>query len=116
LEHFGDVGSLDDNVESFLSNDDGDARDIFAALKPDHNPTTKGTHLTFLFICVLCVYQRHLFWEHSTEMTIHFLLSGFTFNEVRAFSTSNKLVCCHFSSDGKYLASAGHEKKVLCGL
>jgi hypothetical protein len=55
LEHFGDVGSLDDNVESFLSNDDGDARDIFAALKPDHNPTTKGTHLTFLFICVVCV-------------------------------------------------------------
>lgn len=33
LEQFGDVGSLDDNVESFLSNDDGDARDIFAALK-----------------------------------------------------------------------------------
>ncbi|KAG8065236.1 hypothetical protein GUJ93_ZPchr0004g38910 [Zizania palustris] len=31
LEPFGDVGSLDDNVESFLSNDDGDARDIFAA-------------------------------------------------------------------------------------
>ncbi|KAJ3691529.1 hypothetical protein LUZ61_020693 [Rhynchospora tenuis] len=79
LEHFGDVGSLDDNVESFLSNDDGDPRDIFAALKTDHNPTTKG----------------------------------FTFNEVRAFPTSNKLVCCHFSSDGKYLASAGHEKKAI---
>lgn len=27
------MGSLDDNVESFLSNDDGDPRDIFAALK-----------------------------------------------------------------------------------
>ena len=27
LEQFGDVGSLDDNVESFLSNDNGDARD-----------------------------------------------------------------------------------------
>lgn len=33
MEHFADVGSLDDNVESFLSHDDGDARDIFAALK-----------------------------------------------------------------------------------
>ncbi|WOK98747.1 transcriptional corepressor [Canna indica] len=33
LEAFGDVGSLDDHVESFLSNDDGDGRDIFAALK-----------------------------------------------------------------------------------
>jgi len=42
LEHFGDVASLDDNVESFLSHhDDGDARDIFAALKrspAEHNP------------------------------------------------------------------------------
>ncbi|XP_015689611.1 transcriptional corepressor LEUNIG_HOMOLOG-like [Oryza brachyantha] len=33
LEPFGDVGSLEDNVESFLADDDGDAtRDIFAAL------------------------------------------------------------------------------------
>ncbi|MQL96242.1 hypothetical protein Taro_028910 [Colocasia esculenta] len=40
MEHFGDVSSMDDNVESFLSHDDGDGRDIFAALKrspPDHN-------------------------------------------------------------------------------
>ncbi|KAK1265928.1 Transcriptional corepressor LEUNIG [Acorus gramineus] len=40
MEPFGDVGSLDDNVESFLSPDDGDARDIFNALKrspADHN-------------------------------------------------------------------------------
>jgi WD40 repeat protein len=75
---------LDDNVESFLSNDDGDARDIFAALKrspAEPNPTTS---------------------------------KGFTFSEVNCWRTSNsKVVCCHFSSDGKILASAGHEKKAV---
>ncbi len=30
------MGSLDDNVESFLANGDGDARDIFAA--PEKSP------------------------------------------------------------------------------
>ncbi|XP_058076034.1 transcriptional corepressor LEUNIG_HOMOLOG-like [Magnolia sinica] len=43
MEHFGDVGSLDDNVESFLSHDDGDARDIFGTLKrspTEHNTTS----------------------------------------------------------------------------
>lgn len=84
LEHFADVGSLDDHVESFLSNDDGDARDIFAALK--RSPV-----------------------EHNPEPS-----KGFSFNEVGCIRTSNsKVVCCHFSSDGKLLASAGHEKKVV---
>jgi hypothetical protein len=47
MEHFGDVGSLEDNVESFLSQDDGDGRDLFGALK--RNPsehaaeTSKGS-------------------------------------------------------------------------
>uniref|UniRef100_A0A0E0K6R6 LisH domain-containing protein n=1 Tax=Oryza punctata TaxID=4537 RepID=A0A0E0K6R6_ORYPU len=82
LEPFGDVGSLEDNVESFLANDDGDARDIFAALKrspAEPNPVAS---------------------------------KGFTFSEVNCLRTNNsKVVCCHFSSDGKLLASAGHEKK-----
>ncbi|GMY37387.1 transcriptional corepressor LEUNIG_HOMOLOG-like isoform X2 [Fagus crenata] len=39
---------------------------------------------------------------------------GFTFEEVVTLhSSKNKVVCCHFSSDGKLLASAGHEEKVL---
>lgn len=29
MEHFGDIGSLDDNVESFLSHDGGDGRDLY---------------------------------------------------------------------------------------
>ncbi|KAK7279000.1 hypothetical protein RJT34_24041 [Clitoria ternatea] len=84
MEHFGDVGSLDDNVESFLSQDDGDGRDLFGTLK--RNPS-----------------------EHATDAP-----KGFSFSEVSSIRKSNsKVVCCHFSSDGKILASAGHDKKVV---
>uniref|UniRef100_A0A0E0KSP7 LisH domain-containing protein n=1 Tax=Oryza punctata TaxID=4537 RepID=A0A0E0KSP7_ORYPU len=82
LEQFGDMGSLDDNVESFLANGDGDARDIFAA--PEKSPAEPNPVAS----------------------------KGFTFSEVNCWRTNNsKVVCCHFSSDGKILASAGHEKK-----
>ncbi|KAF7154368.1 hypothetical protein RHSIM_Rhsim01G0255900 [Rhododendron simsii] len=45
--------------------------------------------------------------EHKTEPN-----KGFSFGEVSSIRTRNKVVCCHFSSDGKLLASAGHDKKV----
>ncbi|KAJ8616177.1 hypothetical protein MRB53_035549 [Persea americana] len=84
MEHFGDVGSLEDNVDSFLSHDGGDARDTFGTLK--RSPT-----------------------KNTTESS-----KGFSFNEVSCIRTSNgKVVSCHFSSDGKLLASAGHEKKAV---
>ncbi|XP_057443993.1 transcriptional corepressor LEUNIG_HOMOLOG isoform X4 [Lotus japonicus] len=84
MEHFGDVGSLDDNVESFLSQDDGDGRDLFGTLK--RNPS-----------------------EHATDAS-----KAFSFSEVGSIRKSNsKVVCCHFSSDGKLLASAGHDQKVV---
>ncbi|XP_064990279.1 transcriptional corepressor LEUNIG_HOMOLOG isoform X4 [Musa acuminata AAA Group] len=84
LENFGDVASLEDNVESFLSHVDGDARDIFAALKKGPSDQNQGSS------------------------------KGFTFTEVNCIRTSNsKVVCCHFSSDGKFLASAGHEMKAV---
>ncbi|KDP39380.1 hypothetical protein JCGZ_01137 [Jatropha curcas] len=84
IEHFGDVGSLDDNVESFLSHDDGDGRDLFSTLKRNTS-------------------------EHAAEAS-----KGFSFNEVGSIRKSNgKVVCCHFSTDGKLLASAGHDKKVV---
>lgn len=39
--------------------------------------------------------------------------TGFSFNEVTCLRAStSKVVCCHFSSDGKLLASAGHDKRV----
>ncbi|KMZ69802.1 putative WD-repeat protein [Zostera marina] len=82
MGQFPDVGSLDDNVDSFLSNDDVDTRDIFAALKTA---------------------------EQNAD-----LLKNVSFSEYRCIRTSNsKVVCCHFSSDGKFLASAGHEKKAV---
>uniref|UniRef100_A0ACD5YBX9 Uncharacterized protein n=1 Tax=Avena sativa TaxID=4498 RepID=A0ACD5YBX9_AVESA len=73
---------FDDNVDSFLSNDDGDGRDIFAALKkgPSEQESLKSLSLT----------------EVGSNRT-----------------SNNKVVCCHFSTDGKLLASAGHEKKVF---
>ncbi|KAF8708857.1 hypothetical protein HU200_030248 [Digitaria exilis] len=75
---------FDENVDSFLSNDDGDGRDMFAALK-------KGSS------------------EHNSDS-----LKGLSLSEVGNNRASNsKVVCCHFSSDGKLLASAGHEKKVF---
>ncbi|KAK9289269.1 hypothetical protein L1049_017745 [Liquidambar formosana] len=75
MEHFGDVGSLDDNVESFLSHDDGDGRDLLCPC----------SLLQVLPLMKLALY-------------------------VQAIA---KFVCCHFSSDGKLLASAGHDKKVV---
>ncbi|XP_026457646.1 transcriptional corepressor LEUNIG_HOMOLOG-like isoform X2 [Papaver somniferum] len=79
-----ELGSLDDNVESFLSQDDGDGRDLFGTLK--RSPI-----------------------EHNTESS-----KGFSFSEVGCIRTSNsKVGCCHFSSDGKLLASAGHERKAV---
>ncbi|XP_037492821.1 transcriptional corepressor LEUNIG-like [Jatropha curcas] len=39
---------------------------------------------------------------------------GFTFVEVNSVKASaDKVVCCEFSSDGKLLASGGHDKKVV---
>jgi WD40 repeat protein len=42
------------------------------------------------------------------------ILTGFSFNEVGCLRAStSKVFCCHFSSDGKMLASAGHDKKAV---
>ncbi|XP_031502625.1 transcriptional corepressor LEUNIG_HOMOLOG-like isoform X2 [Nymphaea colorata] len=83
MEHFGD-GCLEDNVESFLSPHDDADPSLFGTLK--RSPM-----------------------DHNADSS-----KGFTFLEVGCLrSSSNKVVCCHFSSDGKLLASAGHEKKVV---
>ncbi|CAN1146921.1 Transcriptional corepressor LEUNIG_HOMOLOG [Linum perenne] len=79
IEHFGDVG----DVESFLSHDEGDGRDLFGTLKREPS-------------------------EHAEAS------KGFSFREVGSIrKSSSKVVCCHFSTDGKWLASAGHDKKVV---
>uniref|UniRef100_M8ATD6 Transcriptional corepressor LEUNIG n=1 Tax=Aegilops tauschii TaxID=37682 RepID=M8ATD6_AEGTA len=67
---------LDENVESFLSQDDMDPRDTLGR----------------------CMDAS----------------KGFGFAEVaKARASASKVVCCHFSSDGKLLATGGHDKKVL---
>ncbi|CAN4099891.1 unnamed protein product [Withania somnifera] len=76
IDRFVDDGSLDDNVESFLSHDEADPRDAVG----------RGMDVS----------------------------KGFTFNEVNSVRASgSKVVCCHFSSDGKLLASGGHDKKAV---
>ncbi|GJM97332.1 hypothetical protein PR202_ga14252 [Eleusine coracana subsp. coracana] len=53
--------------------------------------------------------------SRNRYITVHSYV-GLSLSEVGNNRTStNKVVCCHFSTDGKLLASAGHEKKVKCG-
>lgn len=76
MDRFVEDGSLDENVESFLSHDDTDPRD------------TVGRCMD--------------------------VSKGFTFTEISAVRAStSKVICCHFSSDGKLLASGGHDKKAV---
>ncbi|KAF2303315.1 hypothetical protein GH714_016594 [Hevea brasiliensis] len=47
-------------------------------------------------------------WVGNAEPNI-----GFAFEEIGCLhSSKSKVLCCHFSSDGRLLASAGHDKKV----
>ncbi|KDO65918.1 hypothetical protein CISIN_1g047260mg [Citrus sinensis] len=83
IDRFADVGSIDENMESLLSHDGGDGRELYGTLK--HSP------------------------EHQKQPT-----KGFTFCEVGCIRSRNsKVTCCHFSSDGKLLASSGHDRKVV---
>lgn len=51
------------------------------------------------------------FWKKHADFNLS--IPGFTFAEVGCIQTRNsEVTCCHFSSDGKVLASAGHDKKV----
>ncbi|KAL1818567.1 hypothetical protein ACET3Z_013436 [Daucus carota] len=71
------------DVDSFLSNDGEDGRTLYDNIKQN---------LT----------------EHKTESS-----KGFFLEEVGCIRTRDKVTCCHFSSDGKLLASAGHGKKAV---
>ncbi|KAH7524731.1 hypothetical protein FEM48_Zijuj06G0150600 [Ziziphus jujuba var. spinosa] len=76
MDRFVEDGSLEDNVESFLTHDDTDPRDAVGRCMD--------------------------------------VSKGFTFTEVNAVRAStSKVICCHFSSDGKLLASGGHDKKAV---
>ncbi|KAM1224792.1 hypothetical protein ACFX2G_044589 [Malus domestica] len=76
MDRFVEDGSLDDNVESFLSPDDVDHRDAVGRCMD--------------------------------------VSKGFAFTEVNSIRASaSKVTSCHFSSDGKFLASGGHDKKAV---
>ncbi|KAE8730598.1 transcriptional corepressor LEUNIG-like isoform X2 [Hibiscus syriacus] len=83
LEDMDRFDPLDENMGSLLSQE-SDGRDIYGAIK--QCPT-----------------------EHQKESA-----KGFTFAEFGCIQTrNNEVTSCHFSSDGKVLASAGHYKKVV---
>lgn len=52
MEHFGDVGPLDDNVQSFLSNDGGDLYGTIKQTLTEHKTeSSKGNILLLYVIC-----------------------------------------------------------------
>ncbi|XP_042520738.1 transcriptional corepressor LEUNIG-like isoform X2 [Macadamia integrifolia] len=79
-------GSSDANVESFLSHDTG-IDDL------------RGTPFSTML--------------QSSTARNRMVPKGFSFGEVCTLSSKSKVLCCHFSSDGKLVASAGHSKKVI---
>lgn len=50
---FGDMAALDDHVESFLTPDDGDGRDLFGILK--RNPTEQAAETSKGNNLILCL-------------------------------------------------------------
>ena len=56
-DHFGDVGSLDDNVEPFLSHDGGDGKDLYGTLiqnLTEHKTEfSKGNQLLYAVCCIV---------------------------------------------------------------
>lgn len=112
MERFGDVGTLEDNVESFLSPDGGDGRDLYGTLKQSPTEQRKESSKgNFDYFALFVESWRSYLLSNKAVAT--FFDSGFTFGEVGCIRTrSSKVTCCHFSSDGKLLASAGHDKKV----
>ena len=57
MDHFGDIGSLDDNVESFLSHDGGDGRDLYGTLKQNltghKTEFSNGDQLSYAVCCIV---------------------------------------------------------------
>lgn len=102
---------MDKNEESYLSHDDGGAPELFTTLKRDPAEQGLKSSMTILILQNIYFIFGDIVYEEAFAPC-----SGFTVSEAGFIRTNDcKVVCCDFSSDGKYLASAGHEKKVyLC--
>lgn len=122
MDRFGE-----DDVESFLSHEEADPREsLFGSSKRSpagHSMDvskgewvfgSSGGKLGRCFSGSVVVFQGLGFAIRQAEvLTGGGGETGFSFNEVTCLRAStSKVVCCHFSSDGKLLASAGHDKRV----
>ncbi|KAF8014809.1 hypothetical protein BT93_H0564 [Corymbia citriodora subsp. variegata] len=123
VEHFGDVGSLDDNVESLLSHESGDGSNVYGTVKRESGDgsnaygTVKresgdGSNV-YGTVKSESGDGSNVYGTVKQSPPAHHKESSksFTFAEVGCIRRNSKITCCHFSSDGKLLASAGHDKK-----
>lgn len=60
---------------------------------------------------VFCISFQLVYQIFSLTCSVSVL--GVTLTESGHAHTSQSIVSCHFSSDGKWLASAGHDKQVV---
>ena len=81
------------------------------------NKVLLSTKRSLLKVSLIYLLSLHIVAYGFFYADPKFSISGFTFAEVGCIQTRNsKVTCCHFSSDGKLLASAGHDKKVFAYL
>jgi hypothetical protein len=59
MERFGDVGALDDNVESFLSNDAGDGANLYGTIKQSPAEQPKEPPRSKLSVCLSSLFTKY---------------------------------------------------------
>ena len=74
MERFGDVGALEDNVESFLSNDGGDGGNLYGTIKQSpaeqQKESSKGNLLWLTLLCI-CKMFRESIINHFFHFRFH---------------------------------------------
>lgn len=116
MDRFVDDGSLDDNVESFLSPDDADPRDRVGRSAEVGKGMIYADFLHWRVLQKISILDKIMFHNYA-KWFLRFdnfaVTLGFTFTEFQLIPAStSKVESCHFSPDGKLLATGGHDKKV----
>lgn len=70
MERFGDVDALDDNVESFLSNDGGDGGNLYGTVKQSQAEQQKESSKGNPYISLFCMCK--VLPESITNLIFHF--------------------------------------------